>query len=145
MVQRTTEETGSALTAADVMTPGPVAVTETDTVAAAWELLAAGDFHHLPVVRGDRCVGVLDDRTLLRAWRPGGYGRARRPVGELLGPSCLTVGPSLSIGEVADRLCAARVDAAPVVDESGRLLGLVTAWDLVHVLAAHPPGTGPRS
>jgi CBS domain-containing membrane protein len=141
---RTREGTETVLTAADVMTPGPLAVTETDTVAAAWELLAAGNFHHLPVVRGEVCVGVLDDRTLLRAWRPGGYGRARRPVGELLGPSCLTVGPSLTIGEVADRLCAARIDAAPVVDGDGRLLGVVTAWDLVHVLAAHPPGGRPR-
>ncbi len=141
---RTTEGQETGLTAADVMTPGSVSVTETDTVAAAWELLAAGDFHHLPVVRGERCVGVLDDRTLLRAWRPGGYGRARRPVGELLGPSCLIVGPSLPIGEVADQFCAERVDAAPVVDGDGRLLGVVTAWDLVHVLAAHPPVAGPR-
>lgn len=125
------------LTAAEVMTPDPVSVTETESVAAAWELLARGNFHHLPVVRRGRCVGVLDDRVLLRAWRPGDLGRAHRRVSELLLPTFVTVSPTDPVSEVAATLCNHSIDAAPVIDGTGLMLGLVTASDLVRVLAGH--------
>lgn len=117
------------------MTADPVAVTETDSVAAAWELLARGNFHHLPVVRGDRCVGLLDDRALLRAWQPGALSRSQRRVGELLSPSYATVAATTTVGAIAGLLCERSIDATPVVDETGRLVGVVTASDLVRLLA----------
>lgn len=128
-----------SLTAGDVMTTEVVWLTENDSVAAAWELLARGDFHHLPVVRGGCYVGVLDDRTLLRAWRPGVLTRVRRTIGELLGPEVPPgVAASASVAEVARILAERGLDFAAVVDDEGRLLGVVTACDLVRVLAAQP-------
>ena len=123
------------LTAADVMTADPVSVTETESVAAAWELLARGDFHRPPVVRAGRCVGVLDDRVLLRAWRPGGLNRSLRAFGELLSPTLVTVAPTTPVSALAELLCRRSLDAVPVVDETGRLVGVVTASDPVALLA----------
>lgn len=82
-------------------------------------------------------MGVLDDRALLRAWRPGGLGRSQRRVGELLSPTHVTVSPATTIPAVATLLCERAIDAVPVVDEDEHLIGVVTAWDLVRVPAGH--------
>lgn len=130
-----TDLPSGALTAGDVMTIEVVTVTETDSVAAAWELLARGDFHHLPVVRSGHYVGVLDDRALLRAWRPGALTRVRHTVGQFLGPAATGVSPSTPVVELARLLVDRGEDVAAVTADDGRLLGIVTASDLVRVLA----------
>ena len=123
------------ITAGDVMTPDPITITDRDTVAAAWELLARGRFHHLPVVRGGRCVGMLDDRALVQAWQPGMLTRVRRQVGDLLRREPVTVRVDRPLTEVAAILQREAVDAVPVVDEHDRLLGVVTSADIVATVA----------
>lgn len=125
------------LITADVMSPDPVSVTETESVAAAWELLTRGSFHHLPVVRGRRCVGMLDSRVLVQAWQPGGPSRSQRRVGELLSPGFATVSATTAVSVIAELLWGRGVDAAVVVDEDARLLGVVTASDLLRVVVNH--------
>lgn len=39
-------------------------MTPDDSLVAAWELMARGDIHHLPVAVGRRCVSLLDDRVV---------------------------------------------------------------------------------
>lgn len=121
---------------ASVMTPDPVTVREEDTVAAAWEVLARGHFHHLPVVRGGRGVGVLDDRAVVGTCGPGDLVRRRRRVGELLGGDAPTVGPATTLAEVARIMAHRVVDAVAVVDSAGDLVGVVTTTDVVGALAA---------
>ena len=122
------------LTAADVMTTEVVRISEHDSVAAAWELLSRGEFHHLPVVRGRRFVGMLDDRLLIRAMDPGTVTRRRR-VAELLPATVVSVPPDLGIVDVARRMGASGRDAVAVVD-GDELLGVLTSVDLVAVLAS---------
>ena len=123
------------LTAADVMTPDPITITDRDTVAAAWELLARGAFHHLPVVHAGRCIGMLDDRTLLQAWQPGMLSRVRRQVVDLLPRRPATVRPDLPLVEVAGVLRRQGVDAVAVMDAHERLVGVVTSADIVAAVA----------
>ena len=126
------------LRAADVMTTDVVTITEHDSVAAAWELLSRGRFHHLPVVRGRRCVGMLDDRRLLRATTPGSVAQGRR-VAEILPPEVVTVAGDTLLEEVARVLSRTRSDAAAVVEADGTLVGVLTSADLIDVLAGVPP------
>lgn len=123
------------LAAADLMSTELVCVGEHESVAAAWELLARGRFHHLPVMRGELCVGLLDDRTLVQVWTPGALSRTRRTVGELLPRRVPSVAPSTPLLEVARRMQEYGTDALVVVDVHGRLLGVVTVTDLVKALA----------
>ena len=131
-------------TVADVMTTDLVTVSDDETVAAVWELLARSRFHHLPVMRGTRCVGVVDDRALLRTWTPGS-GRTKRIVREVLPPRTVEVEATATLDQAAEAMRSYDVDAVPVVGD-GRLIGLVTVRDLID--AAYPSGLhalGPRT
>lgn len=127
------------------MTADVIAVTESETLAGAWELLSRGRFHHLPVVRAGRCVGIIDDRLLLRTVTPGTSTRGRR-VGDLLPTALVEVGPETPLHEVAHALTEAHRDAAAVVDDDGYLVGVITCFDLIATLARPAePATRERS
>jgi CBS domain-containing protein len=53
----------------------------------------------------------------------------------------ITVGPDISVQEVAQILLSARISAVPVVEAGGELLGIVSEGDLMHRAEA---GTGRR-
>lgn len=63
------------LTVADVMTPGPLTVTETTPLEEAGKLLEQRRIKRLPVVRGPQVVGVISRADLLRAL-PRAIGKA---------------------------------------------------------------------
>lgn len=48
------------------MTPNPVTVSATDTLAFALHKMDCGSYRHLPVMHGDRPVGVISVRDMLR-------------------------------------------------------------------------------
>jgi CBS domain-containing protein len=56
----------------------------------------------------------------------------------------LTVGPDAHLKDVAATLVEHRVNAVPVVDDRGRLLGIVSGADLLGLEAASGPQTGSR-
>ena len=128
--------------ATDVMTPDVIAVTEQETLAGAWELLARGRFHHLPVVRAGKCVGILDDRLLLHTMPPGTGTRGRR-VADLLPAPLVEVGPDTPLDEVAAAMRDGHRDAAAVVDDDGYLVGLITCFDIISTVA-RPTGPATR-
>lgn len=52
-------------------------------------------------------------------------------VADVMTTDVVTVGPDATYGEIVDRLLAHEISGVPVVDDSGRLLGIVTEADLV--------------
>lgn len=51
---------------------------------------------------------------------------------EVMTTSVITISPNASIQEVAQSLLANRISALPVVDDDGKLLGIVSEGDLLH-------------
>jgi CBS domain-containing protein len=105
-------------------------VTEQATVAEALRVMREAGVHHLPVVTGERCVGLLVDRDLIAAAVDGvtaPVGRlARRPV------------PSVEAGAPAPRVARAVLGGgldAVLVTEDGAVVGIVTATDALAALA----------
>jgi CBS domain-containing protein len=105
-------------------------VTEQATVAEALRVMRVAGVRHLPVVAGDRCVGLLVDRDLAAAAVDGvtePVGRlARRPV------------PSVEAGTPAPRVARAVLRGgldAVLVTEDGVVVGIVTATDALATLA----------
>ena len=102
----------------------------------AFELMAQAHVHHLPLVRSDgHCVAMLDAVTVAQrlpeAWVTRG-GVALHQVGTV-GP--LSVLPDVTLAHAAQSMAAAGVDACCVVDVHGRLIGVVTARDVIAVVA----------
>src|ERR1039457_6547025 len=55
-----------------VMTRKVISCKQTDTVAAIMEMMTLGKFRHLPVVEGERVVGLISIGDIVK-WRGGGY------------------------------------------------------------------------
>ena len=88
---------------------------------------------HLPVMAGNRCLGMIGETDLVRAmtYQPPGaapvlVGDVCRPVAEL--------GPADRRSDCARLMAEAGTDVVVVVDGT-RVLGIVTATDIVRSLA----------
>jgi CBS domain-containing protein len=127
---------GRQWTAAEVMSTPVVAVSLQHSLIEAWEAMRARRMHHVAVVDGTRIVGVLDDRAVAAAWPAGGPEAPHvRRVADVLASGVCCVLPEVSVTVVAQVMRRGGCDAVPVVDAGGQLVGLVTATDLVAVLA----------
>jgi CBS-domain-containing membrane protein len=120
----------------DVMTRLLVTVGPDESLLAAWELLNRGDIHHLPVVSGERCVAVVDDRLVAAAIASPLVTRRRR-VADVMPQRVHCVLPDTPVQRAAEIMRLERATAVPVVDERLRLLGLVTDRDVVAAVARH--------
>ncbi|MDN3027815.1 CBS domain-containing protein [Streptomyces sp. S.PB5] len=103
----------------------------------------------LPVVDGGRRVlGIVSEADLLpkeefRDSDPDRYTQLRRladlakagsvTAGELMTSPALTVGPGETLAQAARTMARARVKRLPVVDDTGRLTGVVSRADLLKV------------
>ncbi len=114
---------------ADRMTMNPAAVMARDTLAKAKALMDAGGFRRLPVLEGDRLVGIITERDLRQHL---GYLEATR-VNGVMTPSPMTVTSHSSVEDAARLMLEHKVGGLPVVDE-GRLVGIVTTSDLLRAL-----------
>jgi CBS domain-containing protein len=127
----------SSITARDLMST-PVQMIDADaTMAQAWSRMLEGGHRHLVVCSRGRCSGVLDDRTLFAHWPTGPFGLEASPVRDLLRPRTSCVLPSASAATVASIMATQDVDAVPVTDEGGHVVGVVTGSDLAAAVAEH--------
>lgn len=82
---------------------------------------------HVPVVRGDKIIGILSDRDLRRA---KGRGQTGCAVAEVGGETKLITGsPRDRVSEIAKRLIDARISSFPIVD-GDTLVGICTSTDI---------------
>lgn len=134
-------------TVAELMTRDLLTIAEDESVLMAWELMCRAEVHHLPVtdVEGG-FLGVVDAQTLTAAWNATAPRDARRPVTSLLPSGRPTaVRPRATASEAARAMLEAGTDYAPVTDEHGALVGLVTARDLISALAGVQREIQPRT
>ena len=56
---------------------------------------------------------------------------ARRSISELMNPDVVSARPGMTVAEVRNLLATRGISGAPVVDDSGKILGVVSQSDLV--------------
>jgi CBS domain-containing protein len=98
----------------------------------AWQLLSVSGLRHLVVVDDGRCLGVISDRMILTDI-PLAEDRMRaRGVGDLLSRApARSVLDTAPLADVARTMARHSAEAVPVLDQFGRLVGIVTGSDLV--------------
>ena len=127
-----------------VMSREVVAIDAEARVPTALQVMATTGVRHLPVVDRGRFLGVLVEGDLIRHLaceaRPFGAGitatmrQLYRPAAELP--------PTARVSDAARHMSADVSDAVLVTDH-GRVLGIVTATDLVRLLARRDAGGAP--
>jgi CBS domain-containing protein len=119
-----------------VMTRDVVAIDAEARLPTALHVMATTGIRHLPVVDSGRCLGVLVEADLVR-WlaqdtRP--FGAAAMATLRQLYRPAPELPPTARVSEAARHMSADVSDAVLVIDR-GRVLGIVTATDLVRLLA----------
>jgi len=105
----------------------------TESLWDAWQLLFVSGMRHLVVLDEDgACQGTLSDRDILAEVPATAEHLGRRKVRDILARVPQTCVHPEDEPETAGRLMVDHeVEAVPVVDEQGRVVGLVTEADLI--------------
>ena len=82
-----------------------------------------------------KLVGVFTDGDLRRHMLAGGRLDERRPVGELMTRSPVSITTGRLASEAAHLLQTKKIDELPVVDEQGRPVGIVDIQDVLGTMA----------
>ena len=131
----------------EVMTTDVVTVESAMSLKDVAAILAARRVSGLPVVDAEgNVIGVISEADILfkevgaegpqgvLAWllEPGGPAKLEaRTAEEAMTAPARTIGPERTVAEAAKRMLEEAVNRFPVVDEDGRLIGIVTRADLV--------------
>jgi CBS domain-containing protein len=117
----------------EVMRPGAFTISDQDSLGAAHFAMTRAHIRHLPVMNGERLVGILSERDVLSA-RASAADEDRTwwalPVCDAMHPLPQTARPDDPLTEVAGRMAAAKIGAMPIV-ERGKLLGIATITDVL--------------
>ena len=110
----------------DVMTREVVTARAEDPVERAAAIFAERGFDHLPIVDEDgKVVGIVTSWDIAVA-----VGKGKRRLSEVMTSKVITAGEDEPIDAVARRLETHNISGAPVVDQRGRLRGIVTTDDI---------------
>lgn len=114
----------------DVMVKSVIAIESSASLMEAAEKMRQANVGVLPVVEDGTVRGLITDRDLVvRAMARGADPRATR-VGECQTDDVVCARPEWDLHEAMERMAESQVGRLPVVDDGGRLLGIVTLGSL---------------
>jgi CBS domain-containing protein len=117
----------------DVMTREPVCCEPADSVTAAAEMMRHHDVGSLPVVdsrESRRLVGIVTDRDLVTKVVAGNRNVASATVQDAMTPNPASCGENDEVERAMSLMADRQVRRMPVVDESGRLSGIIAQADV---------------
>jgi CBS domain-containing protein len=97
-----------------------------DTVQSAARAIADIDSRVILVGVEDRIVGVLTIRDILIRLVAAGLDPTATPVSQVMSSSLFTCTEEDSAESIAESMAEHRIEQMPVLDESGRLVGMIT-------------------
>jgi acetoin utilization protein AcuB len=112
------------------MSKALVVVDPNASVIKAQILLKEHDISHLPVMNEEKLLGIITDRDIRQLLIPS----ETLKVKNIMTPDPVTVPWNYTIGEAAEILLMHNISGLPVVDQQGRVAGIITKGDLFRVL-----------
>ncbi len=114
----------------DAMTTNPRGVESSTQVAEAAKLMKSENVGSLPVTEGDRLVGMVTDRDIVVRVVAEGKDVQSATVGEIASKDLVTVDPQQDLDEALRLMAQHQVRRLPVVEEDGRLVGILAQADI---------------
>ncbi|GAX90627.1 CBS domain-containing protein [Effusibacillus lacus] len=116
----------------DLMTSEVKTCSPNDSVVEAAKIMRSIDVGIVPVVEGDKLVGVVTDRDIVLNVVAEGQDVATSRVANCMTSSVVTGTPEMDAHVAADLMAENQIRRLPVV-ENGRLVGIVAIGDLATV------------
>lgn len=126
-----------------IMTTDVVTVQLGEAPSKVRHILSEASFHHVPVLDGERLVGVISTVDFMRA-SLAVWGTDERSVdalldsqlklADLMNGELTTIPASATVRDAAGALAQGDFHSLPVVDDGGALRGIVTSTDLIRYL-----------
>jgi len=125
----------------EVMSTKLVTVSPDDEVDGVWRLMQERSFAGLPVVKKDRLVGIVTQKDLLESGVilpafEAGKGRFKAPpkISSVMKTSVISLKPTDTIRKAAEFMLEKNIGRVPIVDEKGKLVGVVDREDIAKAL-----------
>lgn len=99
----------------------------------AFDLMHSRRIHHLPVVEGDRLLGIVAERDLLLA--AANFGSADVPVAEIMRGAPVCVSENAALKQAARLLVVNHIGSLPVLNSRKMLVGIITETDIFKIAA----------
>ena len=113
----------------EVMTREVTTVEASQTAQEAASFMLQGDAGSIPVIDGDRLIGMITDRDI--AVRGVAKGRGPdTPVRDLMSDGLICAHIDDDVEDAARKMSEAQVRRLPVIDQSDNLVGIVSLGDL---------------
>lgn len=129
----------------DIMMKGPVTLEANDVLDLADDVMNLGRIRHIPIVEGERLVGVLSQRDLFYSALVKALGVRHREqkdlmktlrVREVMIERVVTISPNHTVKEAARLMAEKKIGCLPVT-QGEKLVGLVTETDILRYVASH--------
>jgi CBS domain-containing protein len=114
----------------EVMSSNPCTIDADKPVSYAAKMMRDEDVGLAPIVEGDRLVGTLTDRDIATRVVAEGKDPDATPVKEVASTDVLTVDPEQDLDEALRLMADHQVRRLPVVEEDGRVVGVVAQADV---------------
>ena len=123
-----------AKTIRDLMTPNPTTVEPSTPVVEAARQMRDQDVGPIPIVDGDRLVGILTDRDIAIRVVADGLDVQSTAVGDVASRELVTIDPDQPLDEALRLMQEHQVRRLPVTEEDGRLVGILAQADVARRL-----------
>ena len=114
----------------DVMTSNPCTIDAERTVAYAAKMMQEEDVGLAPIVEGDKLIGMLTDRDIAIRIVAEGRNPDQVTVGEVASTQVVTIDPQQEHDEALRIMGKHQVRRLAVVEEDGKLVGVVAQADI---------------
>ena len=114
----------------ELMTKNPCAIDADKSVAYAAKMMRDEDVGLAPIVEADRLVGTLTDRDIAVRVVAEGRDPEQTKVREVMSTDVVSVDPQQDLVEALRLMASNQVRRLPVVEEDGKLVGVVAQADV---------------
>jgi CBS domain-containing protein len=123
-------EAGSTKRVDQMMTPNPKAIEPSASVVDAAKLMRTQNVGSLPIVQDNRLVGMVTDRDIALRVVADGEDPNATPIGTIASSNPVTVTPEANLDDALNLMAKHQVRRLPVVQNGGRLVGIVAQADV---------------
>ncbi|HSX64967.1 MAG TPA: CBS domain-containing protein [Pseudoxanthomonas sp.] len=113
-----------------IMTERPVTATRTTLLKDVARMMRDHDVGEIPIVEDGKPVGVVTDRDIVVRMVANGQDPTQMRAEDCMTSPAVTLAVDSDLKECAEIMARERIRRVPVVDEQGRLCGIIALADL---------------